>query len=106
MIRTTKEEELIMAVIAPRLEAGAERESVKDATFLRFVQFFGAHPYTWFDRPAVFDANRPYGDSFTLGESLRVLVDRRIIKERVINGRSLYSLNRDEPSPGQSRFFG
>ncbi len=106
MIRTTKAEELNMAEIAPRLEAAAERESVNVGLSLRFVLFLGAHPYTWFDRPAVFDANRPYGDRFTLGESLRVLVDRRIIKERVINGRSLYSLNRDEPSPRQSRFFG
>ncbi len=97
MLRTTKEEELIMAGIAPRLEAGADRESAKDALFLRFVQFFGAHPYTWFDRPAIFDANRPYGDSFTLGESLRILVARGIIKERIVNGSSVYSLTGDGP---------
>ena len=100
MIRTTKEEELIMAEIAPRLEAGTERESVKDVLFLRFVQFFGSHPYTWFDRPAAFDANRPYGDSFTLGESLRILVDRGIIKERIVNGSPVYSLIGDGPSAG------
>ncbi len=106
MIRTTKEEELIMAEIAPRLEAGAERDFVKDALYLRFVQFFGSHPYTWFDRPAVFDANRCYGNSFTLGESLRVLVDRGIIKERIVNGSSVYSLTGDGPSAGQSPFLG
>ncbi len=39
MTRTTKYEELIIAEIAPRLEAGAERDSVKDALYLRFVQF-------------------------------------------------------------------
>ncbi len=42
MTRTTKYEELIIAEIAPRLEAGAERDSVKDALYLRFVQFFGS----------------------------------------------------------------
>jgi hypothetical protein len=71
------------------------REFVDDPQCLGLLRFFGTHPYTRFSRSAVLNGPSVNGDKSFLERALGRLVDQGIIKERIENGLSFYSLTVD-----------
>lgn len=72
------------------------REFADDRYCLRFLRFFGMHPYTRFSRLAIIHAQSMDGCKSFLEKALRRLVDQGIVRECVENGCPLYSLTENE----------
>jgi len=72
------------------------RKFGNDPYCLMLLRFFGAHPYTRFDRLAIIGTQSINGSESFLEKALGRLVDQGIVKECVENGFPIYSLAGDE----------
>jgi hypothetical protein len=67
-----------------------------DLNSLELLIFFSRHPLAKFNRTAVVHAL--LAKQFDAGIALKRLIDKRIIVTSNVNGMTLYSLTREEPS--------